>query len=75
MPITALINIDLHRVKEYFDTNKLCLNVPNCEFMIVGTYQSLAKVLDIRIHINNESETSRCIKISEYEHCFKSKMG
>ncbi len=29
-------------------------NVPKCEFMPVGTYQSLAKVPDIRIHINNE---------------------
>ncbi len=38
----------------YFDTNKLSLNVPKCDFMLVGTYQSLAKVPDIRIHINNE---------------------
>ncbi len=36
------INNDLYRVKEYFDTNKLSLNVPNCAFMLVGAYQSLA---------------------------------
>ncbi len=48
------INNDLYRVKEYFDTNKLSLDVPNCEFMLVGAYQSLAKVPYIRIHINNE---------------------
>ncbi len=52
--LESTINNDLYKVKEYFDTNKLSLNVPNCEFMLVGTYQSLAKVLDIRIHINNE---------------------
>ncbi len=52
--LETTISNDLHRVKEYFDTNKLSLNVPKCEFMIVGTYQSLAKVPDIRIHINNE---------------------
>ncbi len=48
------INNDLYRVKEYFDTNKLSLNVPKCEFILVETYQSLANVPDIRIHINNE---------------------
>ncbi len=52
--VETTINNDLYRVKEYFDTNKLSLNIPKCEFMLVGTYQSLAKVPDIRIHINNE---------------------
>ncbi len=52
--LESTINNDLYKVKEYFDTNKLSLNVPKCEFMLVGTYQSLAKVHDIRIHINNE---------------------
>ncbi len=32
------INNDLYSIKEYFDTNKLSLNVPKCEFMLVGTY-------------------------------------
>ncbi len=31
------INIDLHRVKDNFDTNKLSLNVRKYEFMLVGT--------------------------------------
>ncbi len=52
--LESTINNDLYKVKEYFDTNKLSLNVPKYEFMLVGTYQSLAKVPDIRIHINNE---------------------
>ncbi len=52
--LESTISNDLYKVKEYFDTNKLSLNVPKCEFMIVGTYQSLAKVPDIRIYINNE---------------------
>ncbi len=41
-------------VNEYVDTNKLRLYGPKCELMLVGTYQSLTKILDIRIHINNE---------------------
>ncbi len=32
----------------------MSLNVPKCEFMLVGTYQSLAKDPNIRIHIHNE---------------------
>ncbi len=36
--LETTINNDLYRVKEYFDTNKLGLNVPKCEFMLVGTY-------------------------------------
>ncbi len=52
--LESTINNDLYKVKEYFDTNKLSLNVPKCEFMLVGAYQSLAKVPDISIHINNE---------------------
>ncbi len=38
--LETIINNDLHRVKEYFDTNKLSLNVPKCGFKPVGTYQS-----------------------------------
>ncbi len=57
--LETTINNDLYRVKEYFETNKLNLNVTKYEFMLVGTYQSLAKVPNtalhnIRIHINNE---------------------
>ncbi len=52
--LESTINSDHNRVKEYFDTNKLSLNVPKCAFMLVGTYQSLAKVPDKSIHISNE---------------------
>ncbi len=52
--LESTINNDLYKVKEYFDTNKLSFNVPKCEFMLVGTYQSLAIIPDIRNHINNE---------------------
>ncbi len=52
--LETTLNNDLYRVKEYFETNMLILNVPKCEFMLVGTYQSLVKVPGIRIHINNE---------------------
>ena len=30
------------------------MNVPKCEFMLIGTYQSLAKMPEMSIHINNE---------------------
>ncbi len=52
--LESTINKDLYRVKGYFDTNKFSLNVPKCELMLAGAFQSLAKVPDIRIHINNE---------------------
>ncbi len=29
--LESTITNDLYKVKEYFDTNKLSLNVPNCE--------------------------------------------
>ncbi len=32
----------------------LSLNVPNCEFMLIGTYKSFAKIPEMSIHINNE---------------------
>ncbi len=38
--LESTINNDLYKVKEYFDTNKLSVNVLKCEFMLVGTYQS-----------------------------------
>ncbi len=41
-------------VNEYIVSNKLSLNVPKGEFVLVGPYQSSPKVPDIRIHINNE---------------------
>ncbi len=35
--LELIISNDLHRVKEYFETNTLSLNVPKCEFMLVET--------------------------------------
>ncbi len=48
------INSDLSRLKSYFDTNRLSINVTKCEFMQIGTYQSIAKMPNLMIHINNE---------------------
>ncbi len=42
------------KIIEYFNINRLSLNVPKCEFMLIGTYQSLAKMPEMSIHINNE---------------------
>ncbi len=68
--LQSIRNYQSSWVKEYFDINKLSGNVPKSAFMLVRTYQSLAKVSDIRIHINDERaiETSNCIKIYGYEH-------
>ncbi len=48
-------NSDLCKISEYFNINRLSLNVPKFEFMLIGTYQSLAKMPpEMSIHINNE---------------------
>ncbi len=44
-------NSDLCKIIEYFNINRLSLNVPYCDFMLIGTYQSLA---NMSILINNE---------------------
>ncbi len=44
----------LCNISEYFNINNLSLDVPKCEFMLIGTYQSLAKMPEMSIHINNE---------------------
>ncbi len=38
--LETTINNGLDMVKEYFDTNKLNLNLPKCVFILVGTYHS-----------------------------------
>ena len=48
------VNSDLCKVKQYLDINRLSLNVQKCEFMLIGTHQSIAKMADVRIHINNK---------------------
>ncbi len=48
------INSDLSRLKSYFDTNRLSINVTKCEFMQIGNYQYIAKMPNLLIHTNNE---------------------
>ena len=48
------VNSDPCRVKQHFDINRLSVNVQKCEFMLIGTNQSIAKMDVVRIHINNE---------------------
>ena len=48
------VNIDLCKVKQYFDINRLSVNVQKCECLLIGIHQSIAKMADVRIHINNE---------------------
>ena len=54
------VNRGLCEVKQYFDVNKLIHNVQKYQFMLTGTHQSIAKMADVRIHINNEP----------YQQCF-----
>ncbi len=58
------LNSDLCKISEYFNINRLSLNVPKCEFMLIGTYQSLAKMPEMSIHINNNP--SHKVTISKY---------
>ncbi len=39
------LNSDLCKISEYFYINSLSLNVPKCEFILIGTYQSQEKCL------------------------------
>ncbi len=48
------LNSDLSRLKEYFNLNRLSINVVKSEFMLIGTYQVLKKILNINVHINGE---------------------
>ena len=48
------VHSDLCKVKQYFYINRLSLNVLKCEFMLIGTHPLIAKMADVRIHINNE---------------------
>ncbi len=48
------LNNDECRLKKYFVVNRLIINVAKCVFMLISTHQALQKMLDIRVHINNE---------------------
>ncbi len=48
------LNSDLSRLKEYFNLNRLSINVAKCAFMLIGTYQALKKIFNINVHINGE---------------------
>ncbi len=58
------MNSYLSRLKSYFDTNRLSINVTKCEFMQIGTYQPFAQMPNIMIHINNEP--LKKVSIAEY---------
>ncbi len=48
------LNSDLSRLKEYFNLNRRSINPAKCEFMLIGTYQALKKILNINVHINGK---------------------
>ncbi len=58
------LNNDLCRLKKYFDVNRLSINVAKCVFMLIGTHQALQKMLDIRVHIYNE--TLKRVSVAKY---------
>ncbi len=55
------INRDPSRLKSYFDTNRLSINVTKYEFRQIGPYQSIAKMSNLVIYINNEPLKKVCI--------------
>ncbi len=59
------MNSDLNRLKSYFDTNRLNINVTKYEFMQIGTYQSIVKMPNLVIHIYNEP-TLKKVSIAKY---------
>ncbi len=48
------LNADLYKIKGYLNYNRLSLNIPKCEFILKDTFQSLATMADINVHIDNE---------------------
>ena len=48
------VNSDLCKVIQYLNINRLSLNVHKCEFFLIGTHQSIAKMADVKILTNNE---------------------
>ncbi len=48
------LNNYLCRLKKYVDVNRLSINIAKCVFMLIGKHQALQKMLDIRLHIDNE---------------------
>ncbi len=48
------LNADLDKIKGYLNYNRLSLNISKCEFMLIGTFQSFARMPDIYVHIDNE---------------------
>ncbi len=48
------LNSDLSRLKEYFNLNQLSIKVARCEFILIGTYHALKKILNINVHIDGE---------------------
>jgi hypothetical protein len=46
-----LVNIELGKLKEWLNVNKLSLNVAKTEFMVIGSRQRLAKFDDHEINV------------------------
>ncbi len=55
MQLENSLNNDLCRLKKYFDVNRLSINVAKCVFILIGTHQAIQKMLDIRVHIENDN--------------------
>ncbi len=58
------LKADLNKIKDYLNYNRLSLNIPKCEFMLIGTFQSLVKMPDIHVHIDNEPLNQ--VTVAEY---------
>ncbi len=56
------LNQDMKNLENYFARNKLSLYVSKSIFMLIGTYQSLAKCEPISVRISNSELDVKCAK-------------
>ena len=52
--LESTIKNDLQKLKTYFNENRLSVNIDKCQFMLIGTYQSLRKIPELNIYIDDQ---------------------
>ncbi len=60
------LNSDLGKIKDYFNVSRLSLDAHKCDYIVMGIYQSLAKMPKMPIHINNDHEPLHKVTRSKY---------
>ncbi len=60
------LNSDLGKIKDYFNVSRLSLYAHKYDYIVIGTYKSLAKMPKMSIHINNDDEPLHKVTFSKY---------